>query len=266
MSKGWIMLHRSIQDCYLWKDKPFSKGAAWVDLLLLVNHKDNKCLIDGELRTIERGQLVTSIATLSERWGWDRRKTSKFLKVLETDNMITQKRTTHGTTVTIVNYGVYQDSCTTECTTECTTDVQPNAQPMHNHCTTECTTDVQPNVQPLPTNNNVKNIKNDKNVKNEKNVKNTYYPADEKLNAAFVDFVDMRKKIKKPMTDRAIDLAIKKLEELATDSAGNMDNDLAIQIVNQSVLRSWQTFYPLKDDSRGGKHGGRDLMQELMDC
>lgn len=72
-----------------------------------------------------------------------------------------------------------------------------------------------------------------------------YYPNDEILNKAFSDYVDMRKKIKKPMTDRAIELAIKKLEEL---SGG--DNDTAIKIIEQSVMNSWQGLFPLKEEHK----------------
>ena len=68
-----------------------------------------------------------------------------------------------------------------------------------------------------------------------------YYPNDEKLNAAFADYVDMRKKIKAPMTDRAVTLAMNKLAEL---SGG--DNDLAIDILNQSVMNSWKGLFELK--------------------
>ena len=72
-----------------------------------------------------------------------------------------------------------------------------------------------------------------------------YYPNDETLDRAFADYVDMRKKIKKPMTDKAIDLAIKKLDEL---SCG--DNDIAVKIINQSIMNSWQGLFPLKEDQR----------------
>ena len=55
----------------------------------------------------------------------------------------------------------------------------------------------------------------------------------------------MRKQIKKPLaTDRAIELAIKKLDKL---SGG--DNDKAIEILNQSILNSWQGLFPLKDEN-----------------
>lgn len=82
-------------------------------------------------------------------------------------------------------------------------------------------------------------------VKNE----TVYYPDDEKLNQAFADFVEMRKKIKKPMTERAVTLAMNKLKKLSeVPFADSMDNDLAIQILEQSTMNCWQDLYPLKDN------------------
>lgn len=71
-----------------------------------------------------------------------------------------------------------------------------------------------------------------------------YFPDDDLLNAAFADFVEMRKKIKKPLaTERAVDLAIKEVNKL---SGG--DSVKAIAIINQSILRGWQGLFPLKED------------------
>lgn len=76
-----------------------------------------------------------------------------------------------------------------------------------------------------------------------------YYP-DELLNKAFIDFIEMRKKIRKPMTDRAIELMKKKLKGLAASPLSeSMDNDLAIKILEQSTMNCWQSLYPLKDDN-----------------
>ena len=88
----------------------------------------------------------------------------------------------------------------------------------------------------------------------------TYFPNDESLNQAFLDYLEMRKQIKKPMTDRAVELAIKKLEELsASPFSDGMDNDLAIQILNQSVMNSWQGLFPLKEQKTGStSQGGVD--------
>ncbi len=76
----------------------------------------------------------------------------------------------------------------------------------------------------------------------------TYFPNDESLNQVFLDYLETRKQIKKPMTGRAVELAIKKLEELSTvPFSDSMDNDMAIQILNQSVMNSWQGLFPLKE-------------------
>ena len=87
-----------------------------------------------------------------------------------------------------------------------------------------------------------------------------YFPNDESLNQAFLDYLEMRKQIKKPMTERAVELAIKKLEELSTlPFSDSMDNDLAIQILNQSVMNSWQGLFPLKEQKTGSApQGGVD--------
>lgn len=110
MEKGWISLSRKIQDSFVWKDKPFSKGQAWIDLLLSVNHEDNKFLLGNELIMCERGSMVTSVRKLTERWGWSNTKTVNFLNLLESDEMIVQKKDTKKTVISIVKYDDYQNS------------------------------------------------------------------------------------------------------------------------------------------------------------
>ena len=72
-----------------------------------------------------------------------------------------------------------------------------------------------------------------------------YYPADEALNQTFLDYIDARKKMKKPMTEKAIELAMRELEKLA-----GTDNELAIKILNQSIFRGWMGLFPLKDEKQ----------------
>ena len=66
------------------------------------------------------------------------------------------------------------------------------------------------------------------------------YTDNEELITAIKDFVDMRKQIKKPMTDRAITLMLKNLDKLTN----NENNKIAI--LNQSIQNSWQGVFPLK--------------------
>ena len=111
MSKGFIYLHRQIQECWVWlNDDKFSQGQAWVDLLLSANHKDVKLPFNGEFVTVERGQLLTSIRKLADRWKWHRNTVKRFLKLLEKDNMIELNVSTKCTIINIVNYDIYQHS------------------------------------------------------------------------------------------------------------------------------------------------------------
>lgn len=63
---------------------------------------------------------------------------------------------------------------------------------------------------------------------------------DPKLKEALIEFIKMRKLSKKPPTDHALELLIKKLYQLSSDPKTQ------IEIVEQSVLNNWQGFFPLK--------------------
>lgn len=113
-SKGFIKLDRSIFEHWIFQDA--EKFRAFVDLIQLARWKDEKLLVGNELVTIPRGSYYTSELKLAERWGWSRNKTRDYLKLLETEHMITKKGTTKGTMLTVENYRVYQDEGTTKST------------------------------------------------------------------------------------------------------------------------------------------------------
>lgn len=125
MAEGWIKLHRSIQEHWLWKDDAFDKRSAWIDLLLMANHEEQKRYYNGRLVTYQRGQIFRSTYSLANRWKWSRKKVSHFLKILEFDKMVTTKVTTEGTTITIVNYDKYQIQGTTKGTTTVASEELP---------------------------------------------------------------------------------------------------------------------------------------------
>ncbi|MFS1002235.1 hypothetical protein ACFC87_05130 [Enterococcus casseliflavus] len=108
--KGWVAIHRSIRDHWLYQEKRvFSKYEAWLDLVMDANHKQNKFVFDGKLVEVERGQKITSIRQLSERWRWSRTKVTDFLTLLEKDGMLVRKSDSKKTVITIVNYDIYQN-------------------------------------------------------------------------------------------------------------------------------------------------------------
>ena len=117
--KGWIALHRSIRDHWLYQEKRvFSKYEAWLDILMDANHQDKKVLFDGKLIEVQRGCFITSIRQLCDRWGWSNSKVKRFLNILELDEMIKVKSDSKKTAITIDNYDFYQQSETRKATVE----------------------------------------------------------------------------------------------------------------------------------------------------
>ena len=67
------------------------------------------------------------------------------------------------------------------------------------------------------------------------------------LREALVEFVKFRKLIKKPMTNKALELIIAKLNKLG---ASDMER---VAILNQSIERGWAGVFSLKDEEPQGK-------------
>ena len=109
MECGWISIHRKIKEHWVWEDKPFSKGQAWIDILLMANHADKKILLGNELIEVKRGSFITSEKKLMENWGWGKEKVRRFLQVLQEDGMIDKKSDRKKTTINVVNYDFFQD-------------------------------------------------------------------------------------------------------------------------------------------------------------
>lgn len=118
-NSGWICLHRKIIDNWIWEDP--EKLRAWLDILLMVNHEDKQIPFNGHIITVRRGEKLTSIKKLAERWGWNRKRVMRFLKLLEESEMCLTKRTANGTTIFVQNYGLYQDIFASDGTTKGTT-------------------------------------------------------------------------------------------------------------------------------------------------
>lgn len=139
-NKNWFKVNRCLDKHWVWNTgEPFTKGQAWIDLLMLAYYEDRKTMANGKVTTIKRGQIPYSMLFFADRWKWSRGKVKRFFDVLEMDGMCSINSTTHGTTITIENYSKWQGGETTDDTTDGQRTVQR--------------TDI------------VKNIKNIKNIK-----------------------------------------------------------------------------------------------------
>lgn len=146
---GWIKLYRTLLTNKLWTKEPFTKGQAWVDILLRINHKDNDVLIGNQSIEILKGQTLWSMKDMASRWKWSRKKVANFLKMLKKEHQIDYKSTTKYTVITVVNWEVYQN------------EIQEGTSNIDKQNIKGTSKEHQKNTN-----------KNDKNVKNEK--KNIY--------------------------------------------------------------------------------------------
>jgi DNA-binding MarR family transcriptional regulator len=107
--EGWVKIHRKLSENLLWTSEPFSRGQAWIDLILLANHKYNYFYKRGVKIELKRGQLGWSVVALSERWQWSRSKVNKFLNDLEKEQQIKQQKSNVTQIITIIKYEEYQE-------------------------------------------------------------------------------------------------------------------------------------------------------------
>lgn len=106
--RGWISLHRDIQDHWIWKNPVKLKW--WLDILLTVNHADTKVNVGNQLFDCKRGQSVMSLQNWATRWGVSKDVVRNFFNLLQKDDMINAENLTKITRITVCKYEEYQNA------------------------------------------------------------------------------------------------------------------------------------------------------------
>lgn len=104
---GYIKIYRSLRNHWIWKDPEKLKW--WLDILLEVNHKDQKVSIGFELFDCKRGQSLHSRLEWAKRWKVDKSTVQRFFKLLQDDNMITTENLRKTIRLTVCKYVSYND-------------------------------------------------------------------------------------------------------------------------------------------------------------
>jgi hypothetical protein len=218
MNDGWIKLHRSIMSNEIWLSQKFTDSQAWIDLIMLANHKGAFIKKHGVRLQVPRGCVGWSEVSLSKRWKWSRGKVRRFFVFLVQQNMIEMEQQINklSTLIKILKYDVYQEA-------EQQTEQQNEQQ-------TEQQTDIKRYTN-----------KNDKKEKNEKKKPNNGFLLPDWIPMEpWLGYVEMRSSIKKPLTDRAKVLAVASLQKLKGE--GHPPEG----VLNQSIFHSWQGLFPVK--------------------
>jgi DNA-binding MarR family transcriptional regulator len=214
INNGWIKLHRKMQDNpIIMKDADHL--AVWMYLLLNATHAEYPALFKGEKIMLKPGQLITGRKSIAAKLSISESKVTRTLKAFENEQQIEQQTSNKNRLISILNWDLYQSA-----------EQQNELQVNNNRTTTE---------QQVNTN---KNVKKNKNVKNERKI----YSDIPILNDSILEFVEYRKRMKKPMTDHAVDLMIGKLQKMTPDV------NEQVEILNQSIMNGWTGVFPLKKE------------------
>ena len=133
------------------------------------------------------------------------------------------------------DYDVYEEPYTEKPFTENPNTEKPNTENPQ-----------QLNTNPLSTyvDKNTNNKKEEEAHAKDRSIDDVINEQDEKLRLPLKEYIKMRKAIKKPITTHGLELAIAKLKGLSK----NINEQ--VEIVNQSVMNSWQGLFPLKDGDK----------------
>lgn len=258
--QGYVKLYRSLMDSQIWEVLNPGQKVVMVTLLMLVCWQETNYNYYGMDIKVQPGQFICSQKQLEEACGKGitRQTVRSALSKLKTYNFITitQPFSNHSTTIiqplpnhyptkgkkliTIVNWGKFQgteESPTKEPTTTPT-------QVKHELNMTQTKVTTEPTIIKKETTTKNKELRIKKNKTSSAQIDESlreFCGENEDLMAALKGWVEMRKKIKKPLTARAVNLNLKKLHKLS-----NGNEQIMIGIVNQSTMNSWQGFFPLK--------------------
>lgn len=231
-NKGFVKLYRSMLT-WEWYDD-INVKILFLHLILTANYEDKKW----RGKVIKRGQRVVSVKKLSEELGITVQQTRTAIKKLISTNELTNSKFAECNVFTLVNYNKFQ-AVTNETTN-------------HQQTSNKRLTNVQQiDNKSITTTKEYKEREEYKEYKEIKKEEKKKQPSEspfnkienEKLKQALSDFKEMRKVMKKPMTEKAEQLLLNKLDNLSTDA------EQQIKIVEQSIERNWLSVFPLKENT-----------------
>ena len=222
MQQGFIKLFRSLLEWgYIGNPKMLQ---LWIVLLLLASHNE-KNWQDIE---IAPGQIVTSVRKICLITLQSEKTTRNCLEKLKKGKQIDIQTTNRYTLITICNWENYQGYG----------DTVKGEQRANKG---------QTKGKQRATNKNDKNKKNYKNkekeINKEKESPQNSFSVPDEISLAWNGYADMRKSIKKPMTERAMTMALNRLKELAGDNT-----ELQCKILDQSTMNCWTGLFPIKEE------------------
>jgi hypothetical protein len=249
--EGWIKIHRKLlMNAVFYKADYFQ---VWMYILLNVNHETRKMIWNNESKTIEKGSGIFSQKKISSELKIPIGTVNNILKFLKAESQIEIKSTPKFTEIKVIMWSEYQEAETIS-ENKLKTERKQNENRM------------KTNRKQNETNKNEKNEENDKNVKNEEKEGEIVFPfSSDQFLTMWTNWKTFKLESFKFKYDSKISeqAALKKISQL---SEGNELK--AIAIIEQSIERKWQGFFPLKENGQTSKTGkpNTDKLDQVIDA
>jgi len=247
-----IPICRSILKHWIFQDAEYLK--VWLTMLAKARYirEPKKVMYQGTLHEVNYGEFIFGRPTWCKDLKISENRLRKLMNLLVEENMIELvKKTGKSTIYRITNYEKFNQ--------------QDNQQQDQQEQEVEEFDNQQDNQQITdrpPTDNQQTTNKEESIRKIKKDKKDIYrdFTDNEDLISTLKDFAEMRKSIKKPMTEKAMKLMMIELNKCADNDADK------IAVLNQSIVNSWQGVFPLKKGDwdngiRGKPTGDRNRLQ-----
>lgn len=236
MGKGWVKLHRKLEE-WEWSSDP-NMVSLMVWLMILANYKETR--YKGQIIPI--GSFVTGRKSLSKKTGISEQTIRTCLERLKSTSEVTIKSTSKFSIITLCNYNTYNN------------DKEPPNQQIPNTLTSD-----QPATnQQLTTSKEFKNLKKTidssiilntppsppkgSSVFQEEEFRDIILSVEIQQNSKLFDtlleFYRHRKGMKAPLTKYATTKVLNKLKKISTTEA------MSIEILEESIMNNWKGIFP----------------------
>lgn len=219
---SYIKLDRKMLE-WKWLDVP-EMVSLWIYILLKANYGASEWHDD----VFEEGTFPTSISKLSEATGLTTKQVRTCLERLKKTGEIVMDSNNRFTKITVCKWSEYQGNGKQE--------DKPKATKRQSDGNQRATLK--------------EDIKEDIKEEQEVYIGESCSP---EFAEALEAYEEMRKKIRKPLTAKAKQMVLKKLEKMAPDE------ETQIAILNQSTMNSWQGIFPLAEQKQKGMVNILDL-------
>ncbi len=274
MSRGYVTVWRTLEDSGILANADACQ--MFLYFMLKATHKERKEGVGKQVVDLRPGQLVTSRKHLALALGSSEQRVRTTLNFLEKSGIINQRTTNKYSVISIINYGTCQQQQPTvnQPANQEATSFQPAINPQttseqpaeagHQITKQECKKEIINNniIPPTPQKGELVGAAEEQPLSPEVADKGNpgakagatrspggskaelravmeQYTANPDLRTALEDFRLMRERIRKPMTVKALSLILRQLDTLADD------DKTKIEILEQSIMSSWQKVYAL---------------------